>query len=1638
MADSIFKQMGSIVRTAIDSSKITIENKTSDFVAENNRRYIIDTTNDFVNVTLPESPQSNNYIEFVDFKQKFETNNVVLNGNGSKINGSSESFNLDGTNVVTGIIYSGDVTTGWVVSVSGVKQTEPAILLGNTVGVSDSKINILISNYNSGFNYNVNVSGGSYIINDDTINWTLPSIDNDERHQCSVMVTEPGKTSSIPVFHYVDVEVIEVDDGIIVENSDWDGFGEELINVIENDKIISIGKGSYLTNSIIQEEFDSNFSKQKINIRIKGEEFTVLDNSTVSSIHVSGYFDDDSFYETNNVGSIILVDHNNIAEISQNFGNSIIEKNTASLFNSGSTSYISSTLIDENKICVSYRDSGNSGYGTSRIGIIVGDTISWGDEYIFNSGSTSYISSTLIDENKICVSYQDLNIGTSIIGTINGNIISWGSPYVFNSENTYDISSSLIDKNKICISYRDYNNSNYGTSIIGIILGDDTISWGAEYIFNSAQTEDISSIKIDDNKICVSYRDFGNSSRGTSIIGTISGNIISWGSPYFFNTGSTSYISSTLIDDNKICISYRDGGNSGYGTSIIGTISGNTISWGSKYVFKNDATNYISSTKIAENKICVSYQNYNNGMYGCSIIGTVSGDAISWGNDFVFAMSDTYDISSTLIDDDKICVFYSDDDNSDRGTSIILTMDVTSVLTLNNPLNEIPVKIFKKQLPKLYSFVGLEKEILNNEDIELNNISNVSNTGLTVTSTTENLLPEGIYNKKVGLVISNTKILTDILSIAENKLYGNESEYIFNSGNTTNISTTLIDDNKICVSYRDNDNSGYGISIIGTISGDTISWGSEYVFNSGSTYDISSTKIDDNKICVSYRDGGYSYRGTSIIGTISGNTISWGSEYIFNNGSTSYISSTLIDENKICVFYRDESNANYGTSIIGTISGNTISWGSEYVFNTGTTFYISSTLIDDNKICVSYQDYANSYYGTSIIGTISGNTISWGSEYVFNSENTYDISSTLIDENKICISYRDSGNSGYGTSIIGIISGTSISWGIPYVFNSGSTSYISSTLIDENKICVSYCDGSNSSYGTSRIGIIDGDTISWGSEYVFKNDNTNYISSTKIAENKICVSYQDYYNSYYGTSKIIDFNIEYIITYADQGSIPTAAWKPPVIKTEIDIPIDFATTSSITTSLLREFNPNIDKLDLIVNKNNINNISINSVITNIGDSFSDISNEYIFNENGTYDISVILIDENKICVSYRDNGNSYYGTSIIGIISGDTISWGNPFVFNTGTTYDISSTLVDENKICISYQDRSRSYYGISIIGTIDGNTLSWGTETVFNSGNTYNTSTTLIDTNKICVSYRDYSNSNYGTSIIGTISGNTISWGSEYVFNSGTTYDISSTLIDTNKICISYRDHSNSGYGTSIIGTISGTSIGWGSEYVFNSGTSYYTSTILIDTNKICISYRDHDNSGYGNSIIGTISGNTISWGSPYVFNTGNVYEISSTKIADNKIFISYRDNDNSSYGLSIIGTISGDTISWGSESIFNNRSTLDISSTKIADNKICISYQDETNSGYGISRILEIDMTKTLNFDVQSAIPTKANLSANSLMPANIVYNRVSEYLTVEYDEETYLVTDNIRQLKYMMEFNEANQEWLRLQVDLFTDKK
>ena len=274
---------------------------------------------------------------------------------------------------------------------------------------------------------------------------------------------------------------------------------------------------------------------------------------------------------------------------------------------------------------------------------------------------------------------------------------------------------------------------------------------------------------------------------------------------------------------------------------------------------------------------------------------------------------------------------------------------------------------------------------------------------------------------------------------------------------------------KVVFAYQDGGNSSYGTAIVGTVSGTSISFGSAVKFVASSIAQVAAAYDSTaEKVLITYRD--LSNHGAAIVGTVSGTSISFGSVTVFEAAQTGSISQVHdVTNNKMVVVYCDEADSGKGKAIVGTISGTSISFGTAVTFDSGSNIFPSRSAYDssNSKVIIAYKDSANSNYGTAIVGTVSGTSISFGTESVFESA-TVDALSIVYDSvnQKILIGYQDGGDSNYAKAVVGTVSGTSISFGTP-VSLENSASYVFSAAYDVTNTKAVFAWGDGSSEATA-------------------------------------------------------------------------------------------------------------------------------------------------------------------------------------------------------------------------------------------------------------------------------------------------------------------------------------------------------------------------------------------------------------------------------------------------------------------------------------------------------------------------------------------------------------------------------------------
>lgn len=831
------------------------------------------------------------------------------------------------------------------------------------------------------------------------------------------------------------------------------------------------------------------------------------------------------------------------------------------------------------------------------------------------------------------------------------------------------------------------------TDLLPAGAGGKQVSFTASGTISSGQTVALNS----DGTVSAVASTGGDPSTGTAVV---------------FEAGALPTSNETGIafdsSNNKVVISYVDTQNAFYGTAVVGTVSGTSISFGTPVVFESSSTGSTSATfDSSNNKVVIAY-NAGGSDHGFLIAGTVSGTSITFGLATGFATATTYNISAVFdTNSNKVVITYRNSGSSDYGTARVATY-ATPYFTLGSPV--------------------------------------VFNTAGTYSPTS-----------------------------------------VFDSSN-----------NKVVVVYKDANSSFYGTAKVGTVSGSSISFGSATVFSTANSEPYIAFDTTENKVVIIYEvPSPTTFKG--IVGTVSGTSISFGSATSIgvidsSTGSVTYDSSA----NKIVAFYNADGDSYAGSFVVGTVSGTSISFGTPVSFTGATTYNYASTFDSNaNKVVVAYTDTGNSSYGTAAVvstspstdtkfigiadaaisDTASGNiTIkggvatnsalipkyaSGGSATVFESA-TVDVQVAIYDSSaqKTIIAYADAGNANYGTVAVGTVSGTSISFGTPVVFNSATSSYIYGAYdANAGKIVLGYQDGGNSNYGTAIVGTVSGTSITFGSATVFNTGSADdgaviYDSTAQ----KVAILYKDGANLNSGT-----------------GIVGT------VSGTSISFGSKTAWKVGATYSIGAAYDSNAGKIVASYRDGTNANYGTAVVGTISGTSIS-FGSPVVYNNNGTTYGSGITYDSNaqKVVIAYRDGGSSNGGFGVVGTVSGTSISFGTATVFESGITPTDISIAYDSTatSVVIVYRDVDNGSYGTAIVGDVDGTSISFGAKAAYAEVSTlYDTVVYDANANKSVVYYRDTTNSDYGTANVLTISQDLTVGSTYYVQSDGTLSTTSSSV---------------------------------------------------------------------------------------------------------------------------------------------------------------------------------------------------------------------------------------------------------------------
>jgi len=209
----------------------------------------------------------------------------------------------------------------------------------------------------------------------------------------------------------------------------------------------------------------------------------------------------------------------------------------------------------------------------------------------------------------------------------------------------------------------------------------------------------------------------------------------------------------------------------------------------------------------------------------------------------------------------------------------------------------------------------------------------------------------------------------------------------------------------------------------------------------------------------------------------------------------------------------------------------------------------------------------------------------------------------------------------------------------------------------------------------------------------------------------------------------------------------------------------------------------------------------------------------------------------------------------------------------------------------------------------------------------------------------------------VSKISGNDDVVGTAVTIHSDSRFEVAA-VYDTNadKVVVAYREDDDGDAGHAAVGTISGTSISFGTPVEFVSATSSLDATFDSTNNKVVIGYTDAGDSSKGKAIVGTVTGTGITFGSAYEFESGNTAHIAcGYDQSRQKVVIVYRDDGDGDVGKGVIATVTGTSLSYGSVVEYESNVVTPVIVYDSTNSKTLVVFRDFSETTQGSVRVIQ-----------------------------------------------------------------------------------
>lgn len=355
----------------------------------------------------------------------------------------------------------------------------------------------------------------------------------------------------------------------------------------------------------------------------------------------------------------------------------------------------------------------------------------------------------------------------------------------------------------------------------------------------------------------------------------------------------------------------------------------------------------------------------------------------------------------------------------------------------------------------------------------------------------------------------------------------------------------------------------------------------------------------------------------------------WSTWNATNDGTQVQVNTDVIVVTAVCslnatsfvMTYKNSTNSNFLYAVVGTISGNTITWGTQVAVNASAVSSISICALSSTSAIIAYVDSGANAGMVCYVG-ISGTTITAQTPVSFLAGTSPSaISIDVLDSTHAILAYA--GASNFGKANVLSVSGTTITVNTVFSFN-GSNSSVGTNVcaLSSSSALVTYSDGANSGFGTAQVLSITGTTITGNTSYVINSNGSTQFQGVSTASGAVTVIYQDTTAHLYQVQALSIF-----------GSIVSSG-----AKVALAAPA-FATSDTVVLSKADSQTAFVSYKDAVPNAS--------GVVVNISGTNIILGTPATIKTGNTTGMSMMSLDSTHIILGYRNNANSNRPTGII-------------------------------------------------------------------------------------------------------------------------------------------------------------------------------------------------------------------------------------------------------------------------------------------------------------------------------------------------------------------------------------------------------